>query len=125
MKRWKAVLGIIFIFILGAIAGGIISSAVIRQCRPWGRPPSREEVVRKLSRKLDLDAGQRAQVEVIVNDAHNQMREMRREDQPKIESILTGAQAKIRAVLRPDQEQKFYRLVAKWKERREKSEKGN
>ncbi len=125
MKRWKAVLGIIFIFILGAIAGGIISTAVMRQCRPWGRPPSREEVVRKLSRKLDLDAGQRAQVEVIVNDAHNQMRAMRLEDQPKIESILTDAQAKIRSVLRPEQRQSFDKLVVKWKERREKMKKGN
>ncbi len=125
MKRWKAVLGIIFIFILGAIAGGIISSAVIRQCRPWGKPPSREEVVRKLSRKLGLNAGQRAQVEVIVNDAHNQMREMRREDQPKIDSILTDAQTKIRTALRPDQERKFDKLVAKWKEKRKVMQEGN
>ncbi len=125
MKRWKAVLGVIFIFILGAIAGGIISSAVIRHCQPWGRPPSREQVVSKLSRRLDLDTGQRAQVEVIVNDAHNQMREMRREDQPKIESILTDAQARIRTVLRPNQKQEFDKLVARWKERREKIDKGN
>ncbi len=125
MKRWKAVLGVISIFILGTIAGGIISSAIIRHCQPWGRPPSREEVVRKLSRRLDLDANQRAQVEVIVNDAHNQMREMRREDKPKIDSILTDAQAKIMTVLRPNQKQKFDKLIARWKERRGKIDKGN
>ncbi len=125
MKRWKAVLGIIFIFLLGAIAGGIISSAVYRHRQPWGKPPSREQVVRKLSHKLNLDANQRAQVEAIVNDAHNQMRDMRRAVQPKIDSILTDAQAKIRAVLRTDQKQEFNKLVARWKERREKTQEGN
>ncbi|MHB8174461.1 MAG: periplasmic heavy metal sensor [Nitrospirota bacterium] len=125
MKRWKAVLGIIFIFLLGAIAGGIISSAVYRHRQPWGKPHSREQVVRKLSHKLNLDANQRAQVEAIVNDAHNQMRDMRRAVQPKIDSILTDAQAKIRAVLRTDQKQEFNKLVARWKERREKTQEGN
>ena len=113
-------LGIIVVFILGAIAGGIIGREVCWNRPHWGEIHPREEVVRKLDRKLHLDANQKAQVEVIVNDAHNQMREMRRETQPKIDSIMGNAQEKIRAILRPDQKAEFEKLIAKWKARRQK-----
>jgi Spy/CpxP family protein refolding chaperone len=120
MKKWKVVTGIIAVFILGAVAGGVISHGICWHRPHWGEIHPREVVVRKLSRKLHLDANQKAQVEVIVNDAHNQMREMRRETQPKIDSIMGNAQAKIRAILRPDQKAEFEKLIAKWKTQREK-----
>ncbi len=120
MKKWKVVIGIIAVFILGAVAGGVISHAACWNRPHWGEIHPREQVVRRLSRKLHLDADQKAQVEVIVNDAHNQMREMRRETQPKIDSIMGNAQQKIRAILRPDQKAEFEKLIARWKAQREK-----
>ncbi len=120
MKKWKVVTGIIVVFILGAVAGGIVGHGICWNTPHWGEVHPREEVVRKLDRKLHLDADQKAQVEVIVNDAHNQMREMRRETQPKIDSIMGNAQAKIRAILRPDQKAAFEKLIAKWKAQRQK-----
>ena len=120
MKKWKVVIGIIAVFILGAVAGGVIGHGICWHTPHWGEIHPREQVVRKLSRKLHLDADQKAQVEVIVNDAHNQMREMRRETQPKIDSIMGNAQQKIREILRPDQKAEFEKLIARWKAQREK-----
>ena len=120
MEKWRVLIGIIVVFILGAIAGGLMSYAACWNRPHWGETHPREEVVRKLSRKLHLDDAQKAQVEVIVNDAHNQMREMRRETQPKIDSIMGSAQAKIREILRPDQKAEFEKLIARWKAQREK-----
>lgn len=120
MEKWKVVIGIVVVFVLGAVAGGVIGYGVCCHRPHWGEIHPREEVVRKLQRKLHLDADQKAQVEVIVNDAHNQMREMRRETQPKINSIMGNAQDKIRAILRPDQKAVFEKLVAKWKAQRAK-----
>jgi Spy/CpxP family protein refolding chaperone len=125
MKKWKVVIGIIAVFILGAVAGGVVGHGICWNRPHWGEIHPREEVVRKLSHKLHLDDAQKAQVEVIVNDAHNQMREMRRETQPKIDSIMGNAQAKIRAILRPDQKAEFEKLIAKWKARRAKLQEGD
>jgi Spy/CpxP family protein refolding chaperone len=120
MKKWKVVIGIIAVFILGAVAGGVVGHGICWNRPHWGEIHPREEVVRKLSHKLHLDDAQKAQVEVIVNDAHNQMREMRREAQPRIDSIMGNAQAKIRAILRPDQKAEFEKLVTRWKADRAK-----
>jgi Spy/CpxP family protein refolding chaperone len=120
MKKLKVVLGIFAVFILGAVAGGVIGQGVCWHRPHWGEIHPREVVVRKLTRKLHLDDAQKAQVEVIVNDAHNQMREMRRETQPKIDSIMGSAQDKIRAILRPDQKAQFEKLVSRWKAERQR-----
>jgi Spy/CpxP family protein refolding chaperone len=120
MKKLKVVLGILAVFILGAVAGGVIGRGACWHRPHWGEIHPREVVVRKLTRKLHLDDAQKARVEVIVNDAHDQMREMRRETQPKIDSIMGNAQDKIRAILRPDQKAEFEKLVNRWKAERQR-----
>src|SRR3989442_11513057 len=108
MKRWKAILGVIGVFLFGIIAGAILTAGayeqVIRIVR--GDKNSGDIVVQRLSRELRLDETQRAQLRMVVAEAQAQLRPIRQEMQPKIEAILKESEARVRATLRPDQQKK-------------------
>lgn len=106
MKNWKAIVGVLLVFVLGMMAGGLGTIGVIRH-RLVTRGFS-DVIVRRLSWELRLDAGQRQQVRIIVSEAQQEMRPVR-------ERVFENAESKIRAALRPDQQAKFDELVAKSK----------
>jgi hypothetical protein len=122
MKNWKAIVGVTVVFLLGAIAGSLITFGVIRQMYQLGRGPQARTdfVVRKLSWDLWLDAQQRDQLRGIVQDGQQEMKPVRQQIHPQVEAILDRADTKIRAILRPNQVAKFDQLVAerkaKWAE---------
>lgn len=120
MKKWKAVLGIVMVFALGVMAGGLVSMKVCRHMRPG--PPPVSAVMHKLDHRLGLDADQHRQVEAIIRDAHAQMDTVRKETLPRIDSIMQGARDRIRAVLTPEQREKFEKLVERWDKKREQRE---
>jgi len=117
MKNWKAIVGVIVVFLLGAIAGSLVTVGALRQMFPLGRGPQARTdfIVRKLTWKLWLDARQRQQLRGIVEDGQREMKAMRQQVHPQVESILDRADARIRAILRPNQVEKFDRLVAERK----------
>jgi Spy/CpxP family protein refolding chaperone len=115
MKSWKAIVGITAVFLLGVLAGGLLTAGIIRhRFRHRG-----DVIVRRLSSKLDLDETQREQLRVIVTDAEEQIRVLRQQVQPQVETVLTQAEAKVRLILTPDQIEKFNKIVAerhaKWR----------
>jgi hypothetical protein len=115
MKSWKSIVGITAVFLLGILAGGLLTAGIIRhRFRHRG-----ETIVRELSWKLRLDETQRDQLRVIVTDAEQQIRVLRRQIQPQVDTVLTQAEAKVRLMLRPDQIEKFDKVVAerhaKWR----------
>jgi len=122
MKKWKAILGVVVVFLLGAIAGGLITFGVMRQLFQLGRGPQARAdfVVRKLSWDLRLDAQQRQQLRAIVEEGQQELKPVRQQMHPQIETILDRVDAKIRGILRPNQVGKFDQLVAerkaKWAE---------
>lgn len=121
MKKWKAVVGIVLVFVLGVVAGGLVSMKVCRHMRPG--PPPVSAVMHKLDKRLGLNPDQHAQVEAIIRGAHAQMDSVRKETLPRIDSIMDSARDRIRAVLTPEQREKFERLVRRWDERRKQREK--
>jgi Spy/CpxP family protein refolding chaperone len=122
MKKWKAILGVVAVFLLGMIAGGLLTFGVIRQMFPLAHGPQArvEFIVRKMSRDLRLDAQQRRQLRAIVEEGQQEMKPVRQQMHPQVEAILDRADAKIRGILRPNQVKKFDELVAerkaKWAE---------
>ena len=112
MKNWKAILGVVAVFLLGMAAGGLFTLGVIRRQLTGGAPVMARLVERRLSWRLRLDAAQRDQLRGIVADAQRQVREVRQQIRPQVEAILDEAVAKERATLRPDQQVKFDKLVA-------------
>ena len=122
MKNWKAILSVIAVFLLGTLAGSLITFGVLRQLFPLGRGPQAKAdfIVRKLSWELWLDAPQREQLRAIVQDGQQEMKPVRQQMHPQVEAILDVADMRIRAILRPNQVEKFDKLVAerkaKWTE---------
>jgi Spy/CpxP family protein refolding chaperone len=122
MKKWKAVVGVVVVFLLGMAAGSLITFGVTRQMFQWGHGPQARTdfIVRKLSWELWLDGQQREQLRSIVQDAQQEMKPVRQQVRPQVEAILDRADAKVRAILRPNQIEKFDKLVAerkaKWSE---------
>lgn len=107
MKHWKAILVVVGIFALGMAAGSLITVRVAG--RAAHRPQAVEEmVVRRLSRRLDLDQTQQAQVREIVRAGREELRPLRRE----MAAVLEQSVVKTRAILRPGQVEKFDKLVA-------------
>jgi hypothetical protein len=117
MKTWKAVVGIIAVFVLGMLAGGLLCRGVMRHRI---QHPG-EVVVRRLNWRLHLDATQREQLRGIVADARKQIDDVRRQVRPQIETILSQSEDQVRAILRPDQVEIFNKIVAERKARREAS----
>ncbi|HUI08066.1 MAG TPA: hypothetical protein VL486_13790 [Verrucomicrobiae bacterium] len=122
MKNWKAIVGVLVVFLLGMTAGGLITIGVIRHLFQWGHGPQARAnfIVRRLSWELRLDAQQRQQLRGIVQEGQQEMSAVRQQVRPQVETILDRADAKVRAILQPDQVAKFDKLVAerkaKWAE---------
>jgi hypothetical protein len=123
MKGWKAVIGVVIIFLLGAAAGALVMHGIDHQRIEGfmrGEPGmTRDFIVNRLNRELNLDAAQLVQLRTIVQETHAEMRDVRRQYRPQIEEILKRSQDRVRAILRPDQLERFNKIAAERKKRHE------
>ncbi|HXI84238.1 MAG TPA: hypothetical protein VNL17_09125 [Verrucomicrobiae bacterium] len=126
MKNWKAIVGVIVVFVLGGLAGSITTIAVVRHrlVHGHGDQMMADMIVRRLSWELRLDRDQRVQLRTIVAEGQQEMKVVRKQIQPQVEDILTRSEAKVRVVLRPDQQEKFDKLIAERKARWAQSKDG-
>lgn len=122
MKRWKSILGVLLVFLLGALAGAAVVHRVDRQGAEGilsGRGGATADlIVRRLSRSLDLDPAQRDQVRAIVTETRREIIEIRKPVQAQVEATLERSRARVRAILRPDQQEKFDRIRSERRKRR-------
>jgi hypothetical protein len=124
MKKWKAIISIIIVFLLGSLAGALITHEIYQhriESFIRGEPKS-ELIVRRLSHQLNLDAAQLSQLRVIVEETYAEIKNVRKQIRPQIEAILVSSQNRVRAILRPDQLEKYEKIIAERKKRREKEE---
>jgi len=123
MSGWKAIVSVVLIFLFGGMAGALVMHRVdqhkIESIVKGESGMTREFIVTRLNRKLNLDAAQLEQLHTIVWETHAQMRSVRNEYRPQIEEILKRSQDKVRAILRPDQLETFNRIIAERKKRHE------
>jgi len=119
MKNWKAIVGVIAIFVLGGLAGSITTIGVVRHrlVHGHGSQMMANLIVRRLSWELRLDRDQRSQLRVIVAEGQTEMKAVHKQIQPQVEDVLTRSEAKLRVLLRPDQQEKFDKLIAERKAR--------
>jgi hypothetical protein len=117
MKNWKAILGVCAVFVAGVLIGAVITAKVVdRRVRTLvARGPEGmvEVVVRRLSWELKLDASQRENLKGIARTAAQDLRALRRENQPRLDAIIERAATGTRALLHPDQAEKFEQIVAR------------
>jgi len=88
MKNWKAIVGAIAVFVLGAVAGGLVTVGVVRHQfgHGHGGQMMANFIVRRLTWKLDLDSTQREQLRAIVHDSQQDMKAVRRQMQPRLKT---------------------------------------
>lgn len=123
MKKWKAIVSIVIVFLLGALAGALVTHKIYQQKVEGvikGEPKSmREFIVRRMDHELHLDAIQLEQLCAIVQETHAEMKNLRKQFRPQTEEILARSQEKVRAILRPDQLEKYEKIVAERRKKRE------
>lgn len=116
MKNWKVIVGVIGVFLLGMMAGGLLTARLIqkRTQRAFmaGSPRAAEFVTRRLDRELRLDEQQRGQVLATLQDTQHELRTAYARIRPELGKILSDSNQKIRGVLRPDQQEKYDRILA-------------
>jgi len=116
MKNFKSLLLVALVFLAGVIAGVVGTRIVVRHIvgemvlHPESVQP---RIERNLVLRLQLDREQRAQMHVILSNAHTQLESLRHEYRPQMVLVLSNANAQITDILTPEQQVRFQR----WKER--------
>ncbi len=119
-KRWP-IFGIVLVFLLGILCGSLATHLLYNYRMDSiisGRGATREEVlVNRLERKLKLDDRQVSQVRSIVHETHEGIMALRRQLRPQTEAVIEKSQARINAILTPEQRGIFALMIAEHKEK--------
>ena len=75
-----------------------------------------------MQNNLDLDARQTEQIRVIIDETRDGYRQLQTEVRPRYDSLRRGGRARIRALLTPEQQQKFDQMTAERDARRQAEE---
>ena len=122
MKPVKPVVGIILVFMLGAMCGSLVTFLVSQsriESFMMGGPHAREEhLLKRLTKDLGLDERQHEQVKAIIHETHEDIRQIRRKTRPQVEALLNESQLSISSLLRPAQQATFKKIVAEHNARR-------
>jgi hypothetical protein len=121
MKNWKAILGVCLIFTLGGVAGSLLTVHIITkriQRIVLGGPQAVNQiVVKRLTKRLDLDADQSGKLMDIIVGARKEIRTARVQIAPQLKQIMDDSESKVRAMLKPEQQKKFDEVLENNKER--------
>ena len=123
VTRLKLWLAIAAIFALGC-ATGVFLDRAYRLRTGAARAESRggrhtpEHMFEKMRRELELDERQSAEVRKILDETRNEYRALRSEARPRFDAIRQSARTRIRALLTPEQQQRFDARVAERDARR-------
>jgi Spy/CpxP family protein refolding chaperone len=130
ITRLKLWLAIAAIFVLGCATGAFLDSAYrlrVGAARGESRGGHRnpEQMFEKMRRELSLDERQATEVRKILDETRNEYRALRSEARPRFDAVRQSARTRIRALLTPEQQQRFDARVAEMDKRREAEEKEN
>jgi len=107
LKVW---LVLVVVFVLGSLTGGAVTGFYRAMTRPERNAP--HDKMEKLRRDLSLTDDQVKSVSAILDETKNEYKALRTELKPRFEEPRQKARGRIRAVLTPEQQQKFDAWVA-------------
>ena len=124
LKLWLAVAAV---FALGCATGALLDSAYRLRAGAAGNQTrggrhNPEHIFDRMKHDLDLDERQSAEVRKILEETRNEYRALRSEARPRFDTIRQSARTRIRALLTPEQQQRFDARVAELDARREAEE---
>lgn len=116
--RMKGALLLLLAFLLGTAAGAL-GFGLYQARAGWRHPPrdperSRQFVLKRLTRDLDLRPEQQQQVEAILRETGQEFSRLREEIGPRMRDIRGRSREKIRAILSPEQQARFEALEKEW-----------
>ena len=121
-KPWKVILAFTGIFLAGILVGSLVTlrwGKGVAQRQPMGDQfgPLMEQ---RLATQLDLTAEQQVKIKPIVDQAAEELHQLRRTTQQTSAAVLVRMHGEIAALLTPAQKIKLDEVVAKQRERWER-----
>jgi Spy/CpxP family protein refolding chaperone len=121
--RAKVIAAVLAVFALGCVTGAALDSAYRLRAAGLSPPQSqREDFFESLQRNLNLDERQSSQVRAVIDETREGYRQLRTEVRPRYDALRRDGRARIRALLTPEQQQKFDRMTAERDARRASEE---
>jgi hypothetical protein len=121
-SHWKAVIGVILIFVFGCFSGALCTSLFvghkIKDLIEKGPDSVAEIMERRLTRNLDLDPDQKQKVHECFQANLKQRKELQTQIQPQVRMLNRQTFQEISAILRPDQADRFHQNVEELRKRR-------
>lgn len=107
-RNWQIRLAALAIFVLG-FAGGALALSLYDSSRRAAAddPEARKARFEQTLDRLNLNDGQRTDVKKIFGEARREMGQVRRECGPKFREVRERTDAKLQAVMTPEQWEKF------------------
>jgi hypothetical protein len=122
---WKAVCGVVLVFLLGCLSGWIGASVVnYRQTTQFlqGGPEAVAKLLEtRMTRNLNLDENQKQKVHQLFMDNLVQRRQLQEQIQPQVQLVNRDTFIEINAILRPDQQKIFRENITLFRQRTGKS----
>ncbi len=119
MKKWGP---LVLTFVAGLLIGSSVAWRGVEHRRMENRQPEirNQRMVKLFAKKLDLAPEQRKKLAQILADKREKMDALHGDVRPRFEEMRKTTQDEIRAILTPDQVEKFNELEKKRDERRRK-----
>lgn len=114
MKKWKLVISVALVFILGVLVGSMGAGLFIKHHvpRPKGDPSEmRAFILKRFSQKLDLTEEQRDTCKAIIDQVGERLEEHFRKTHSEIGEIVEPGFSQMRKLLSLDQQEKFDELI--------------
>jgi Spy/CpxP family protein refolding chaperone len=114
MKKWKLVVGVALVFVLGLLAGSMGTGLYMKNRFP---PPKKDPsemrafILERFSQKVDLTEEQKKKFKVIIDQVGEKLDEHFRKTHSEIGKIVEPGFSQMREVLSPDQQEKFDELI--------------
>ncbi len=111
-SHWKAILGVMAVFILGGICGALSLSLFLGHRAAEVAKHGPEAVVdmleRRLTRHVELDARQKQQIHDLFLQNLQQRKQLQQQIQPQVRQLNWQTFQQINQLLRPDQREAFH-----------------
>ena len=121
LKIWLVLL---VVFVLGSVTGAALTGLYrSRSGGPEAHERAMHERFEKMRSELNLTDQQTTSVRTILDETRNEYRAVRNELRPRFEEPRMKARARIRALLTPEQQQKFDAMVAQQDAQRDEEQK--
>jgi hypothetical protein len=120
-KTWKAVLGVILIYIFGCFSGAVSTSIFFHhKMLEFLKHPGVAELAvleKQLTGNLGLDDDQKKQVHACFLENLEQRKELQKQIQPQVQALNRQTRQEITAILHPGQVELFNQNIEKFRKR--------